>query len=162
MNRRAQGRQRPEVQARRCEASWSSLVAETTSGVGLVQRMRVQVGGQAPGGTASWRLVVQSFDADSVDERGFVAPGTRPLAAAQREFRPHQLERGLTVDLIQVGMPSKGRGRVFLLAWVEPGPADFDFDGLLARPGPLAWLGVAKARSGEGCQVAATLELSAA
>jgi hypothetical protein len=98
----------------------------------------------------SYRLVVQSYDA-----AGSPLPGdrARPIGSLQRAVTGDELRRGVSVSLVELRQLSavrpKGRRGPVLLAWVEAGAPDLDFDGRMARPRPGSMYGVVK-RSAAG------------
>jgi hypothetical protein len=131
----------PNPLAARCpaladEASWTSLLADTSSGLTGLDRRRVRV--HQRGAHTSHeslrhegiRLVVQSYR-----ERDVIAgrprPYARPLASAQRAVSPDQLHYGVQLDLVQFEGDDED---VVVIAWMEEGDTDLDFDGLEARP----------------------------
>jgi hypothetical protein len=99
------------------------------SGLG---RRRVRVRQRQHGASReALRLVVQSYrELDVV--AGRPTPYARPLASAQRGVSSEQLKGGVLLDLVHFGIePEDG---VVVIAWVEEGEPDLDFDGLEARP----------------------------
>lgn len=132
-----------------------ALVAATTVGVAELQRFRaeVSVGGQdfTAGGRREYRLVVHSYAADSVVD-GVPLEHARPLASAQRSVTASELAQGIGVDVLGIGAEGgaaddgaaeEGVARV-IVAWVEPGEADLEFDARRARPSREAYIGVAR------------------
>lgn len=125
--------------------SWVALLASTTLGISEIQRLRaeVSVGGQLraePSG--EYRLIVQSYSRSAVVD-GVPVAHARPLASAQRSVTPEELQHGVAVDVVTVGERSNDES--VIVAWVERGSADLDFDGRRARPGRDAYMGVARA-----------------
>lgn len=125
----------PNPLAARCpalvdEASWTSLLADTSSGLTGLGRRRVRVHQRGAHGHEGLRLVVQSYR-----ERDVIAgrprPYARPLASAQRAVSPDQLHFGVQLDLVQFEGDDED---VVVIAWMEDGDTDLDFDGLEARP----------------------------
>jgi hypothetical protein len=128
-------------------ASWMALVAATTIGLGELDRVRAEVSAEAATlgqSGARYRLVVQSYARDSV-AAGSV-PGTRqkPLASAQRSVTAEELSRGVAVDVLRVG-GSTDPSQV-IVAWIEKGEADLEFDGAEARPSAAALYGSSESR----------------
>lgn len=123
--------------------SWSSLVA-TTSGLDDFGRLRVAVRASV-GVAGSQRLVVQSY---SPAEMVGGLPGlySRPLAAAQRAVSDEDLERGVDVVLLHSNVALDDAGCV-VVAWVEEGAPDLEFDGLCARPAGPVLIGSCQASS---------------
>jgi hypothetical protein len=128
-------------------ASWMALVAATTIGLGHLEQVRAQVSADmATLGTSGgrYRLVVQSYPRDSV--RGGNMPGSRqkPLASAQRSVTAEELSRGVAVDVLRVGEtldPSQ-----VIVAWIERGEANLEFDGAEARPNASSLYGASDSR----------------
>lgn len=124
-------------------ASWMALVAATTIGLGQLDRIRAEVSvdsgalGQ-PGGR--FRLVVQSYAQGSVTAGDLPGSRQRPLASAQRSVSAEELSRGVAVDVLRVGEAADASQTI--VAWVERGEADLEFDGAEARPGAHALYGV--------------------
>lgn len=127
-------------------ASWMALVAATTIGLGHLDRVRAEVSADtgALSSEGRYRLVVQSYSRDSV-AAGHV-PGLRqkPLASAQRSVTAEELSRGVAVDVLRVGEsldPSQ-----IIVAWIEQGEANLEFDGAEARPSEAALYGASESR----------------
>jgi hypothetical protein len=128
-------------------ASWMALVAATTMGLGSLDRVRAEISadtaalGQSGG---RYRLVVQSYAQGSVSAGH--APGTRqkPLASAQRSVTAEELTRGVAVDVLRVGEVRDDSQ--IIVAWIEQGEADLEFDGAEARPSAEALYGATEAR----------------
>ena len=133
--------------------SWIALVAATTIGLSAVQRFRaaVSVGSNEslPTLSGEYRLIVHSYSAGSVVD-GRPLAHARPLASAQRSVTPEELTRGIDIDVVEVGEPRSDSA--VIVAWLERGSADLDFDGRRARPARDAYIGAAAAQS-EAAQV---------
>lgn len=127
-----------------------ALVAATTIGLSAVQRVRaaVSVGSREslPSVAGEYRLIVQSYSARNVVD-GRPLAHARPLASAQRSVTPEELARGVAVDVVDVGEPANDSA--VIVAWLERGSADLDFDARRARPGSDAYIGVAAAHREE-------------
>jgi hypothetical protein len=128
-------------------ASWMALVAATTIGLGQLDRVRAQVSADtATLGAASgrYRLVVQSYSHGSVSAGNLPGLRHKPLASAQRSVTAEELSRGVAIDVLRVGGlvdPSQ-----VIVAWIEKGEADLEFDGAEARPSATALYGASEAR----------------
>ncbi|MBX3183768.1 MAG: hypothetical protein KIT72_06565 [Polyangiaceae bacterium] len=141
-------------------ASWLALVAATSLGVSQVGRVRAQVSGEvlgdgAPRGghqalgegartksgrstalkraakphdSANYRLIVHTYKRAAGKARAYAG---RPLASVQREVTLAELREGLSVDLVSLGGGSEDQ---VVVAWVEPGAATLELDGLTAVP----------------------------
>jgi hypothetical protein len=132
-------------------ASWVSLLAVTTLGVAALQHVRAQVSAdprelaKERSGPGEYRLIVQSYAPSSVID-GVPVPRARPYASAQRPVTAAELADGIGVDVVD--LEHAVGGDQVLVAWVERGSADLDFDARRARPMTGAYLGVASAADG--------------
>jgi hypothetical protein len=134
--------------------SWVALLAATTLGVGTLQRVRAAVSADPRKLVASpngYRLIVQSYPSSSIVAGQLPAERARPLASTQRAITREELARGISVDVLGVGQAGSAESPV-IVAWVETGSADLDFDAFEARPGADAFCGVAVA-SGDASEV---------
>lgn len=127
--------------------SWVALVAATTLGVGGVQRVRAAVSAdprELGHSRDGYRLIVQSYAPSSLGSGQLPAGRARPLASTQRAITPEQLARGISVDMLGLEQSATPQPEApVIVAWVEQGRADLDFDGLQARPAADAFYGVA-------------------
>jgi hypothetical protein len=127
--------------------SWVALLAATALGVAGVQRVRAAVSadpkdlGQSRDG---YRLIVQSYAPSSLGTGQLPGGRSRPLASTQRAVTSEQLARGISIDMLglEATAPSSSEAPV-IIAWVERGGADLDFDGFEARPAADAFYGIA-------------------
>jgi len=130
-------------------ASWMALLAATTLGTGHFATLRARVSaddGPEPVGSqpSGYRLIVQSYAPGTLTPGQLPGEYARPLASTQRAVTQEELRRGVSVDVMQVGGEEKqGKGAV-LVAWVEPGQPDLEYDGLRARPAPGAVYGMSR------------------
>lgn len=114
--------------------SWTSLVA-TTLGLDVFGRLRIVVRAQSVG-LERGRLVVQAFaKAES---------HARPLASAQRAVSREDLLSGVEIMLHPEHSQTEAAHHV--LAWIEPGEPDLEYDGLRAVPRFPVSLGRVRAR----------------
>lgn len=128
-------------------ASWMALVAATTIGLGQLDRVRAEVSADtaqlgAAGGR--YRLVVQSYARESVSADTLPSARQKPLASAQRSVTVEELSRGVAVDVLRLGEqldPSQ-----VIVAWIEQGEADLEFDGAEARPNAQSLYGASESR----------------
>jgi hypothetical protein len=128
-------------------ASWMALVAATTIGLGQLDRVRAEVSADtgALGASGSrYRLVVQSYAHGSVTSGNVPGSRQKPLASAQRSVTAEELSRGVAVDVLRVG-ESADASQV-IIAWIERGEADLEFDGAEARPSAGALYGASEGR----------------
>lgn len=125
-----------------------ALLAATTLGVEGADTVRAEVIA-AEGDLAEsreYRLVVQSYDDQTGEIPGFRA---RPVASYQRSVTAAELREGVRVSLVELrqgaGMGSLARAtEPVIVAWVEDGKPDLEYDARNARPRPGGMLGVAK------------------
>lgn len=121
--------------------SWLALLAATTLGDGAdTVHAEVRADGLRDG---AYRLVVQSYDAGN----GKV-PGreVRPVGSLQRAVTADELRSGVHVNLLELRESSAGvtSERPMVVAWIETGEPNLEFDGRNARPRPGSVYGVAK------------------
>jgi hypothetical protein len=99
--------------------------------------------GLSGGGT--YRLVVQSYDATGRD--------ARPVGSAQRAVSADELRHGVNVSLLELRVGSGVVENVqspMVVAWIEAGEPDLEFDGRTARPSPGSVYGVVSRESTQG------------
>jgi hypothetical protein len=119
-------------------ASWTALVAASL-GFSSVDRVRAEIATDHLGGDGSFRLVVQSYALNSLTEDDLPSRYARPLASTQRAVTAEELRHGVAVDLMQIDASPNAP---VVVAWVEPGDPDLEFDALRARPSAAAHYGV--------------------
>lgn len=147
--------------ALKAAASWLSLVAATTAGIGPTATVRTCVKADVGEDLGELRLVVHSYLPEQLGERTVPRATDKPVSSMQRAVTAEELRRGVVVDVVQPAVTSKSEGGPLVVAWVERGRANLDFDALLARPLPGVPKGCAKAR-GRSDAMRATVELTAA
>lgn len=136
-------------------ASWIALVAATTVGLAELQRVRAEISVArhtlpTTHVGAEYRLVVQSYSAENM-VGGVPASHARPLASAQRSVTAEELSRGVAVDVVGVGSLGVSDSEApVVVAWVERGAPNLEFDGRRARPGRDAFIGTAPTSRSEG------------
>lgn len=121
--------------------SWLALLATTTLGDAAgALHAEIRADHLAEG---EYRLVVQSYDTTDGPLPGRSA---RPVGSAQRAVTARELRTGVRVDLLELGerTAASSAERPVVVAWVEAGEADLEFDGRAARPGPGSLYGVVK------------------
>ncbi len=123
--------------------SWLALLAATTLG-DAADTVRAEVRAEGLAADGVYRLVVQSYDSSD----GHV-PGrsSRPVGSAQRAVTADELKQGVQVNLIQFRSPTD-EDRPVLVAWIEAGEPNLEFDGRTARPGPGSVYGSVKRGAG--------------
>lgn len=129
--------------------SWMALLAATTLGDAAPAAASVHAAvtcrradGLKPHGT--YRLVVQSYDA----RNGRVPDArARPIGSMQRAVTADELRRGVHVNLLELrgsGADAATTDDPMVVAWVEAGEPDLEFDARAARPTPGSVYGEAK------------------
>jgi hypothetical protein len=122
--------------------SWIALLAATTLGDAAgTLHAEVRAVGLSDGG--AYRLVVQSYDASDGPVPGRHA---RPVGSVQRAVTADELREGVHVDLLELreGASATHTIRPVVVAWVEQGEPNLEFDGRTARPAPGSVYGVVK------------------
>jgi hypothetical protein len=105
------------------------------------------------------RLVVHSYLPGQLGDSQVPGVTEKPVASAQRAVTAEELRRGVVVEMVQ---PAPGCGsapRPVVLAWVERGRPDLDYDARLARPLPGGLRGCAKTR-GSSAELSANVRLA--
>jgi hypothetical protein len=128
--------------------SWMSLVAATTLGIGGVDQLRARISAtEAVPEDGELRLIVQSYRRDTLNRDQLPARSAVPLASIQRAITAEELHAGIDVSLLQLPT-GEIDGESIVVAWVERGVANLEYDALEARPREGAYYGVA--RQGDG------------
>jgi hypothetical protein len=151
----------PTSAALKAAASWLSLVAATTAGIGPSAMVRTCVRANVKDEVGELRLVVHSYLPGQLGGRTVPSAEDKPMSSTQRAVTAEQLRRGVFVDMVQPAGSAASEERPLVVAWVERGRANLDYDALLARPLPGAPRGCAKAR-GDADALSAVVELTAA
>ncbi len=119
-----------------------ALLAATTLG-DAADTVHAEVRAVGLSEDAAYRLVVQSYDA--TDGR---VPGrySRPVGSLQRAVTAAELRQGVHVDLLELreSVPASSADAPLVVAWIEAGEPDLEFDGRAARPQPGSVYGVAR------------------
>jgi hypothetical protein len=127
--------------------SWIALVAATTLG-DATDAVRTEVRADGIPADHVYRLVVQSYDPQTDDDQ----PGryARPVGSVQRSVTADELRDGVHVSLVEFRQKlADARGDdPLILAWIDVGEPDLEFDGRMARPGAGSVYGVVKRPSG--------------
>lgn len=153
-------RQRSGKRARSAAAgSWLALLAATTVGdAASTLRAEVRADGLQDG---AYRLVVQSYDAS---RGGMPRADERPVGSIQRAVTADELRSGVSVNLLELrGEHESGAvHKPMVVAWIEAGEADLEYDGRAARPGPGSVYGVAhRASDDDAVQISLNRMLAA-
>jgi hypothetical protein len=126
--------------------SWLALLAATTLGVAHADTVRaaIKLSSEKLDSEVRYRLVVQSYGRKGTTKQ---LPGAqRPRASVQRSVTAEDFAQGVRIDLVELAeKPAKDRG--LLVAWVEPGEADLEFDGSRARPQAGSIYGIARSNA---------------
>lgn len=112
--------------------SWLALLAATTFGNGAdTLHAEVRAKGLTLGG--AYRLVVQSYDQVAA---GLPAAAARPVGSLQRAVTADELRDGVSVNLLELRGTAGEAAAPLVVAWIEAGDPDLEFDGRTARPRP--------------------------
>jgi hypothetical protein len=127
-------------------ASWLALVAATSLGIAHAETVRAEIKlpPEALESGGRYRLIVQSYDTLG---RPSLIPSGRPRASTQRTVTPADLVDGIRIDLIELGDEEAARSARRVIAWLEPGEANLEFDARRAKPMPGSFFGVAPSGS---------------
>ena len=122
-----------------------ALLAATTLGLEGVGTVRAEVKADTNlADSRDYRLVVQSYDAGEM-------PGlrkSRPIGSYQRAITAAELRNGVQVNLVELRNGTARAESGSVVAWIEAGKPDLEFDGRTARPLPGSMFGLAKRDSG--------------
>jgi hypothetical protein len=138
----------PKSKRRPGAGSWLALVAATSLGIASAETVRAEVKltGDVLASGGRYRLIVQSYD--KLDRASFIPSSVRPRASVQRAVTADDLARGIRIDLIELAeTETTGDRQGVVVAWVEPGEANLEFDARRARPTPGSLYGVAESDS---------------
>jgi hypothetical protein len=135
-----------------------ALLAATTLGVGQYDYVQAEISSEGnldmdPGEVGEYRLVVQSYASGSVDAAGMPALRARPLGSLQRAITSDELKNGVAVKVVQVGPDAEMDETPVVVAWVERGVPNLEFDALRARPTEGAVVGVTRSSKASGTRV---------
>jgi hypothetical protein len=131
----------------RKNVSWMAILAATTLGVGAgAATVHAEVRAAASDlrdlrAGEEYRLIVQTYDGDHDPYR----PGAKPVGSIQRAVTAAELRRGVQIDLFELreGAQTSERAPV-VVAWIERGRADLEFDGREVRMPANALSGTAR------------------
>jgi hypothetical protein len=131
--------------------SWLALLAAATLGDSVATlQAEVRADGLRFG---PYRLVVQSYDATDGPVPGRYV---RPVGSIQRAVTAEELRDGVRVELLELRGADRAERRIvtragvpqreapLVVAWVEAGKPDLEFDGRNARPLPGSRFGSAR------------------
>jgi len=122
--------------------SWLAIVAATTLG-DAAGTLHAEVRADGISDAGAFRLVVQSYDASDGTVPGRYA---RPIGSVQRAVTADELRQGVHVDLLELreSVTAPHADRPVVVAWIEAGEPNLEFDGRTARPARGSVYGVAK------------------
>ncbi len=129
-----QGAKGSRRRAAAAAGSWLALLAAATLGDGAsTVHAEVRADSVRDG---AYRLVVQSYDR---------AGAARPIGSLQRAVTADELRHGVHVNLVELrgAQATASAAKPVIVAWIEAGEPDLEFDGLTARPQPGSSYGVA-------------------
>ncbi len=118
--------------------SWLALVASTTLGSSAVAQLRASVRADLGcTGAGRWRLIVQSYAPEELDEQGRPTHGARPLGSAEHLYDSEELREGVSLEVVQLDEGPEAT----LIAWLEADDVEVELDALAARPAGDSWFG---------------------
>ena len=153
-NRKLRSRSVAAVTSAATGASWMALLAATTLGVGYFDRVRARVSSDVElafeDSGEGYRLIVQSYDASALTDGALPDSRVRPLGSVQRAITAEELKNGVAVDVVQLAeqAPIDHQAPV-VVAWIERGEPDLEFDAMRARPAPGAHYGSVRTSSAQ-------------
>lgn len=114
-----------------------ALLAATTLGDGA-DTVHAEVKADGLAATGRYRLIVQTYEG-----HGAALPSLRakPIGSVQRAVTAEELSRGVHVNLVEL---RRAAHDPVVVAWVEAGEPDLEFDGRQARPTPGSVYGIVK------------------
>ncbi len=118
--------------------SWLALVASAALGVAAFA-VTAEVRAEGLRSRGPLRLVVQAFDEGDPRSK-------TPVSSLQRAVTAEELERGIKVDVLELSTTAQNPRFV---AWVEPGEADLEHGGRVAKPGRRSVRGQARGERGK-------------
>jgi hypothetical protein len=140
----ARKRTSPKTRRSLAAGSWLALLAATTLGDGAdTLHAEVRAHGLHGLREGAYRLVVQSYDASDGKVPGRYA---RPVGSMQRAVTADELRSGVHVNLLELRETTAevASERPMVVAWIEAGEPNLEFDGRNARPCPGSVYGVVK------------------
>jgi hypothetical protein len=122
--------------------SWIALLAATTLG-DAAGTLHAEVRADGLSDDGAYRLVVQSYDASDGPLPGH---SVRPVGSVQRAVTADELRQGVHIDLLELREAASAprTDRPVVVAWIEAGKPNLEFDGRRARPAPGSVYGVTK------------------
>jgi hypothetical protein len=140
-------------------SSWMAILAATTLGAVGASTVRASVRADLPGlsGDDTFRLVVQTYHArDGRPPRR----GARPIGSMQRRVSVAELRAGIQVSVLELQTDLDEELPV-VVAWIDDGEADLEFEGRLARPSSGSIYGSARRRGQSPVSISLTKKIAA-
>jgi hypothetical protein len=127
---------------RNASNSWIALLAATTlGGSGGAETVQAEVKAEGLEEAGLYRLVVQSYDALGED-----LSRAKPVGSMQRAVTAEELREGVCVNLLELRTSEAPSKPGTVVAWVEVGSPDLEFDARRARPTGSSLMGQARMR----------------
>jgi hypothetical protein len=121
-----------------------AILAATTLGDG-VNTLRAEVRADEDlVESRDYRLVVHSYDGDD----HVAGSGVRPVGSYQRAVTAAELRQGVRVSLLELRKTAPTAEPGSVVAWIEAGKPDLEFDGRTAKPRPDSMVGLARRSAG--------------
>ena len=139
--------------------SWMAILAATTLGAVGANTVRASVKADLAGAAdeQTFRLVVQTYHArDGRPPRR----GARPIGSMQRRVSVAELRAGVNVSVLELQTESDEELPV-VVAWIDDGEADTEFEGRLARPAGGSIYGSARRRGSKLVNISLTKKIAA-
>ena len=123
--------------------SWMALVAATTLGVEAANTVRAEIRSddqRIEDGT-NYLLVVQTYDGN----------GKKPVGSTLRSVTGAELRTGVAVSVLE--LRHAPTTEPIVVAWLERGALQLEFDGRQQRPGPDSLKGEARRDAGNPARI---------
>ena len=138
--------------------SWMALLAATTLGVDTAAatvHAEVRLDGADLASLRDgdrYRLIVQSYDSEGPGGR------SKPVGSVQRAVTKADLSAGVKVDLFElrssgVSTSTECARKPIVVAWIEAGQPNLEFDGRMARPAKGDVFGLARRDASSTVQI---------
>ena len=141
-------------------SSWMAILAATTLGAVGASTVRASVRAELPGACEddTFRLVVQTYHArDGRPPRR----GARPIGSTQRRVCVAEISAGVSVSVLELQQVGSDEELPVVVAWIDDGVADHEFEGRLARPASGSIYGSARRRGGSPVSISLTKKIAA-
>jgi hypothetical protein len=97
-----------------------------------------------------YRLIVQSYDCEGPGGR------SKPVGSVQRAVTKAELRAGVKIDLFELrsgGVSAECARKPIVVAWIEAGQPNLEFDGRMARPAKGVVFGLARRDASSSVQI---------